>query len=92
MCGIAGFLSKNNGRANNELRFMVNKMADTLQHRGPDDSGVWVDAEVCVALGHRRLSILDLSPEGNQPCIQRVDGMWLPLMVKFTTIGRFVKN
>lgn len=41
MCGIAGFLSKNNGRANNELRFMVNKMADTLQHRGPDDSGVW---------------------------------------------------
>lgn len=67
MCGIAGFFSKNNGRANSELRFMVNKMVDALQHRGPDDSGVWVDAEVGVALGHRRLSILDLSPEGHQP-------------------------
>lgn len=67
MCGIAGFFSKNNGRANSELRFMVNKMADALQHRGPDDSGVWVDAEVGIGFGHRRLSILDLSPEGHQP-------------------------
>ncbi len=42
-------------------------MADTLRHRGPDDAGVWVDGEAGVALGHRRLSILDLSPAGHQP-------------------------
>lgn len=42
-------------------------MAATLAHRGPDDSGVWVDAAAGVALSHRRLSVLDLSPEGHQP-------------------------
>jgi asparagine synthase (glutamine-hydrolysing) len=42
-------------------------MADQLVHRGPDDSGVWVDAEAGIALGFRRLSIVDLSPAGHQP-------------------------
>jgi len=42
-------------------------MIDALRHRGPDDSGAWADAEAGIALGHRRLSILDLSPEGHQP-------------------------
>ena len=42
-------------------------MADTLVHRGPDDAGVWIDGEADIALGHRRLSILDLSPAGRQP-------------------------
>jgi asparagine synthase (glutamine-hydrolysing) len=46
-------------------------MADRLKHRGPDGFGVWIDAEAGVALGHRRLSILDLSPEGSQPMISR---------------------
>jgi asparagine synthase (glutamine-hydrolysing) len=40
-----------------------------LQHRGPDDHGVWIDQESAVALVHRRLSILDLSPAGHQPMI-----------------------
>ncbi len=44
-------------------------MATSLAHRGPDDEGVWVDAHVGVALGHRRLSILDLSTEGHQPMV-----------------------
>ncbi len=44
-------------------------MADRLVHRGPDDSGVWADADKGVALGHRRLSIVDLSPEGHQPMV-----------------------
>jgi asparagine synthase (glutamine-hydrolysing) len=42
-------------------------MADALHHRGPDDGGVWVDEAEGIALGHRRLSILDLSPAGHQP-------------------------
>jgi asparagine synthase (glutamine-hydrolysing) len=42
-------------------------MADTLRHRGPDDQGVWTDPDAGVALGFRRLSILDLSPTGHQP-------------------------
>jgi asparagine synthase (glutamine-hydrolysing) len=42
-------------------------MADQLVHRGPDDSGVWVDGEAGIALGFRRLSIVDLSPAGHQP-------------------------
>jgi asparagine synthase (glutamine-hydrolysing) len=44
-------------------------MTDEIVHRGPDDGGVWVDAQTGVALGHRRLSILDLSPQGHQPMI-----------------------
>jgi asparagine synthase (glutamine-hydrolysing) len=44
-------------------------MTDTLKHRGPDDFGVWTDVEVGVALGHRRLSILDLSAAGRQPMV-----------------------
>lgn len=42
-------------------------MASRLAHRGPDDEGTWADAEAGVALGHRRLAILDLSQEGHQP-------------------------
>jgi len=44
-------------------------MAETLAHRGPDDAGVWVDGEVGLALEHRRLAILDLSPAGHQPMV-----------------------
>ena len=66
MCGITGFLTSS---AENELemKVVVARMADQLVHRGPDDSGVWVDRHAGVAFGHRRLSILDLSPDGHQP-------------------------
>jgi len=66
MCGLAGFVAAGGGRQS-ELEALAALMADAVQHRGPDDKGVWVDAEVGVALGHRRLSILDLSPAGHQP-------------------------
>ncbi len=66
MCGCTGFLTGGSPSLA-ELEGSVRRMADTLRHRGPDDSGVWVDGEAGVALGHRRLSILDLSPAGHQP-------------------------
>jgi asparagine synthase (glutamine-hydrolysing) len=66
MCGLAGFVAAGGGRQL-ELEALAALMADVVQHRGPDDRGVWADAEVGVALGHRRLSILDLSPAGHQP-------------------------
>jgi asparagine synthase (glutamine-hydrolysing) len=64
MCGIAGVFNRSTVR---ELEQSVRRMADTLYHRGPDDGGVWADEAASVALGHRRLSILDLSPAGHQP-------------------------
>ena len=68
MCGFSGFLTNNPSiLANSEV--IVTNMADTIQHRGPDDSGVWVDVDAGVALAHRRLSIVDLSPAGHQPMV-----------------------
>jgi len=64
VCGIAGFFGLE-GQA--KLADCVEAMAATLVHRGPDDAGVWVDEACGVALSHRRLSILDLSPAGHQP-------------------------
>jgi asparagine synthase (glutamine-hydrolysing) len=67
MCGIAGVLSPKRRLSDAELSNIARRMADTLRHRGPDSSGFWSDPEAGVALGHRRLSIIDLSPEGHQP-------------------------
>lgn len=65
MCGITGLWQPDMPRA--ALGDQVERMADALRHRGPDDAGVWVDESAGMALGHRRLSIIDLSPEGHQP-------------------------
>jgi asparagine synthase (glutamine-hydrolysing) len=69
MCGIAGFFSPSVTQSANELTHIVSLMNATLVHRGPDDSGLWVDEQAGIALGHRRLSIIDLSPEGHQPMV-----------------------
>ena len=65
MCGLTGFFSPT-GLVENAAE-VARRMADAIIHRGPDDSGVWVDEAAGVALAHRRLSILDLSPAGHQP-------------------------
>lgn len=76
MCGLTGFIDLSRGTSADQLRTRVTAMADTLRHRGPDDAGVWVEEAAGVALGHRRLSILDLSPLGHQPMLSR-DGRWV---------------
>lgn len=67
MCGIAGIVSLTTSFSAEELAARAQSMADRIRHRGPDDSGVYVDAAAQVALGFRRLSIIDLSREGHQP-------------------------
>jgi asparagine synthase (glutamine-hydrolysing) len=65
MCGIAGIVSNS---APVDLR-ALQRMDRAVAHRGPDDHGIWSRADGTVALAHRRLSILDLSPAGHQPFI-----------------------
>jgi asparagine synthase (glutamine-hydrolysing) len=67
MCGITGYVDTTHQTSSENLQAVVTEMATTIRHRGPDDSGVWVDAEAGVALGFRRLAIIDLSPAGHQP-------------------------
>ena len=65
MCGIAGTMDQSTA----ELPSSVRGMVASIRYRGPDDFGVWCDERVGIGLGHARLSILDLSPEGHQPMV-----------------------
>jgi asparagine synthase (glutamine-hydrolysing) len=69
MCGIAGLLDPERQFGADALRSIAGQMAASLEHRGPDDRGVWVDAEAGIAFGHTRLAIIDLSPAGAQPMV-----------------------
>jgi len=69
MCGIAGAWDRTACLSKERLDEIGRRMTATLRHRGPDDEGIWVDAEAGVALGHRRLSIIDPSSEGHQPMV-----------------------
>ncbi|GBL35700.1 asparagine synthetase [glutamine-hydrolyzing] 1 [Filimonas sp.] len=64
MCGIAGIISKDSTPINLQS---LKKMTDVISHRGPDGEGHWISADGQVGLGHRRLSIIDLSHEADQP-------------------------
>ncbi len=68
MCGITGFVTTAS-QLESDLKQQVATMADGIRHRGPDSMGVWADAAEGVALGHRRLAIVDLSPQGAQPMV-----------------------
>jgi asparagine synthase (glutamine-hydrolysing) len=74
MCGIIGFIDHHNGTA--QSAETITAMTDKIRHRGPDGSGVWIDKQANVALGHRRLSIVDLSPLGQQPMLSS-DKRWI---------------
>ena len=68
MCGITGFIQYKGG-AGDEIARRCSEMAEMITHRGPDAGGVWVDPSFPLALGHRRLSIIDLSEAGAQPMV-----------------------
>ncbi len=61
MCAIAGLI----GQAPDKAREVMPRMLEAVRHRGPDDEGLWLEGDVC--FGHRRLSIIDISPAGHQP-------------------------
>ena len=69
MCGISGIFDPRAATNGDELTRVVAGMTDALSHRGPDDHGQWVDPSAGVALGHRRLAVLDLSQAGHQPMV-----------------------
>ena len=71
MCGVCGIVSA--GRVDGAV---LRAMSRTIAHRGPDDEGQWIDREAGVGLGHRRLSIVDLSPLGHQP-MESANGRWM---------------
>lgn len=73
MCGFTGFLERS-GFSDGEA--LLRRMADTIVHRGPDSDGYWIDGEAGIALAHRRLAIIDLSPSGHQPMLSH-DGRFV---------------
>jgi asparagine synthase (glutamine-hydrolysing) len=76
MCGIAGLLTFDSAHSHQQLHHIAEAMNKSLQHRGPDDQGIWVDDDAPIALTHRRLSIVDLSPAGHQP-MTSADGRYV---------------
>ena len=74
MCGITGYWS--DAINTEEMETIVRQMSTTLHHRGPDDGGIWLEKPAGLALGHRRLSIVDLSPQGHQP-MQSANGRYV---------------
>jgi asparagine synthase (glutamine-hydrolysing) len=76
MCGIAGLFDPERTSGAEALGRQVEAMTAALTHRGPDGHGYWSDPEVGMFLGHRRLSVVGLGPEGSQPMVS-ADGRWV---------------
>ncbi len=72
MCGLVGYL----GPGLDDPQAALGRAARAIAHRGPDDHGIWSDRSGPIALAHRRLSILDLSPAGHQP-MASANGRWI---------------
>lgn len=77
MCGVVGIVDRR-GASAEALDARIHAMMDAIRHRGPDDDGAWTDAANGVALGFRRLAIIDLSPAGHQPMVSS-DGRFIAL-------------
>jgi asparagine synthase (glutamine-hydrolysing) len=77
MCGIAGFIADPaRHKPADQLKSIASAMDRSLEHRGPDDHGEWIDTDAGIVLIHRRLSIVDLSPAGHQP-MPSADGRYV---------------
>ncbi|MBI4169311.1 MAG: asparagine synthase (glutamine-hydrolyzing) [Acidobacteria bacterium] len=76
MCGICGIVEFGPDERRVDERILV-RMRDTLTHRGPDDAGIYISPDGRVGLGHRRLSIIDLSPAGRQPMSNEDGSVWI---------------
>ena len=76
MCGIAGVLAFHDGQFR-VSEALVTRMRETMKHRGPDAGGTWVDPEGRVGLGHRRLSIIDLTTRAQQPMTNEDGSLWV---------------
>ena len=75
MCGIAGKLSFEQGRGVDPG--LIQRMCEVLAHRGPDDAAIWCDGPI--GLGHRRLSVIDLTDAGRQPMCNTDGSLWIVL-------------
>ncbi|HLQ69550.1 MAG TPA: asparagine synthase (glutamine-hydrolyzing) [Gemmatimonadales bacterium] len=75
MCGICGALSLRGGPDVDPA--VIERMRDTMSHRGPDDAGSYVDPDRRLGMGHRRLSIVDLSPAGHGPMANEDGTIWI---------------
>lgn len=73
MCGIAGIYVHGTDSLKQSLETISQRMSSTLEHRGPDDQGLWFDHDAGIALTHRRLSIIDCTPAGHQPMVSAND-------------------
>jgi asparagine synthase (glutamine-hydrolysing) len=76
MCGVAGIVDSALRGDRATLRGRAKAMADAIAYRGPDGADVWCDVEAGVALSHRRLAVIDLTPTGAQPMVS-ADGRWV---------------
>ena len=86
MCGIAGIVGI-------ESKEVIKSMCDVIRHRGPDDCGYYIDKNI--SLGHRRLSIIDLSSAGRQPMSNAGKSIWLVFngeIYNYLSIGRNLKT
>jgi Asparagine synthase (glutamine-hydrolyzing) len=76
VCGIVGFIEPEGFASGGQAQKILGLMVRSLSHRGPDDEGLWFDAQSGIALGHRRLAVIDLSPQGRQP-MESPDGRYV---------------
>lgn len=86
MCGIVGFIGQGDAK-------ILENMTNALKHRGPDDSGFFIEGNV--GLGHRRLSIIDLSPAGHQPMSNEDETVWITFngeIYNFSEVKRDLVN
>ena len=89
MCGIAGILQRNTQEVDEKI---LKKMSDLLAHRGPDASGVMVSKNRKVGLSFRRLSIIDIGAEGNQPMRTRCSENWIVFNGEIYNFKELKKN